>query len=78
MEKNRITQYFEDVETTKEIQWLFLQCSRSNHNRNSRKYLWFKKCQPIHQWATSNRVNEFLTAKLKYAEKTCNEYHKTI
>lgn len=63
MEKNIITQYFEDVETTKEYNGYFCSVSEAITIVILGSICGLKNISQIHQWAASDRVKGFLEEK---------------
>lgn len=60
MEKNIITQYFEEVETTKEYNGYFCNVAQAITIIILGSICGLKSISQIHQWATSDRVSGFL------------------
>lgn len=60
MEKNFITQYFEEVETTKEYNGYFCSVAEAITIVILGSICSLQSISQIHQWATSDRVKEFL------------------
>lgn len=64
MEKDIITQYFEDVETTKEYKGYFCSVAEAITIVILGSICVLKNLSQIHQWTASNRTGEFLKEKL--------------
>lgn len=71
MEKNIITQYFEDVETTKEYNGYFCSVAEAITIVILGSICGLKNISQIHQWAASDRVGEFLKEKFGIENVPC-------
>ena len=71
MEKNKIVQYFEDVETTKEYNGYFCSVAEAIIIVILGSICGLKNVSQIHQWAASDRVNEFLKEKFGIENVPC-------
>ena len=71
MEKNIITQYFDDVETTKEYNGYFCSVAEAITIVILGSICGLKNVSQIHQWAASDRVSEFLKEKFKIQNIPC-------
>lgn len=71
MEKNMITQYFEEVETTKEYNGYFCSVAEAITIVILGSICGLKNISQIHQWAASDRVTEFLKAKFGIENVPC-------
>ena len=63
MEKNIITQYFEELETSKEYNGYFCSVADAVTIVILGSICGLKNISQIHQWASSDRVREFLKEK---------------
>lgn len=71
MDGYRITQYFENVETTKEYNGYLFSVAEAITIVILGSICGLKNISQIHQWATSDRVNEFLKEKFKIENVPC-------
>lgn len=71
MEKNLIAQYFEDVETTKEYDGYFYKVTDAITIVLLGSICGLKNISQIHQWASSDRVKEFLKEKFQIEAVPC-------
>lgn len=71
MEKNLIAQYFEDIETTKEYDGYFYKVTDAITIVLLGSICGLKNISQIHQWASNDRVKEFLKEKFQIEAVPC-------
>lgn len=71
MEKNLITHFFEDVETTKEYDGYFYKVTDAITIVLLGSICGLKNISQIHQWASSDRIKEFLKEKFQIKAVPC-------
>lgn len=71
MRENIITQYFEEVETTKEYNGYFCSVAEAITIVILGSICGLKNISQIHQWADSNKVKEFLKEKFAISTVPC-------
>lgn len=71
MEKNNITQYFEEVETTKEYKGYFCSIADAITIVILGSICGLKNISQIHQWAVNDKVSEFLKEKFGVKNVPC-------
>ncbi len=71
MRENIITQYFEEIETTKEYNGYFCSVAEAITIVILGSICGLKNISQIHQWADNNRVKEFLKEKFEISTVPC-------